>query len=763
MSQSLSTTKELLYRYGIAIAIALMAVLLTAIIWDSVTHDAPFILLVCAVVFSSWLGGFVPGLLCSFISFVMVDYFLIEPRYLILSSPDRILQFLLFVLIAWLISWLQESRNRSERAMRQYKEELELVLNAMNEGVIVQDRAGKVVFANAAFAAARIEQPLMHALIGVPDSKIESAYKLLDDRETTIVHTTKPGNRVFLTKRPAEATFGIKARETGHETWLTVKSAPILDKGKDIRLVINIFHDITELRRVEKLRAQSSERIRKVIDNLSAFVGVLTPDGVVIEMNASALRSANLDLGEVVGKRLDQTYWWSYDDSVQAKLRDSIQQAAQGESIRYDVSVRLASDQYITLDFTLAPVFDREGQLEYLIPSGIDVTSRNNLTNQLIIQQRRQSNIINHVPGVVFEGTVSDNGVITTDFFSPYIEKMLGYTLAEVRNDPLFWKKVILAEDWDNTVKQVNEIHEGGKPRSTQYRCYAKDGHIVFVESHFGFLRDEQNVLLGTVGVMMDVTDRRQAEDELAHYAQELRRSNEELEQFAYVASHDLQEPLRMVTSYLQLIEQRYETLLDADAKEFIRYAVDGSTRMKSLINDLLVYSRIQRNRAEYEPIEMEDVLHQALRNLQLVIEDSKAIITHDPLPEVKANRVQMLQLMQNLIDNGLKFRLERTPEIHIGVKLEPPLWHFCVKDNGIGIEEEYLERIFIIFQRLHARNEYPGTGIGLAICKKIVDKHGGQIYAQSTLGQGTEFHFTIPVQHDGRRSSNGSHPDTTG
>lgn len=242
-------------------------------------------------------------------------------------------------------------------------------------------------------------------------------------------------------------------------------------------------------------------------------------------------------------------------------------------------------------------------------------------------------------------------------------------------------------------------------------------------------------------------------------YSQELARSNAELEQFAYVASHDLQEPLRMVTSYLQLLERRYKSKLDANADQFIAYAVDGAHRMQTLINELLNYSRVSTRGQPFMPVDCSAVLKQAIANLQVAIEESGAIVTHDPLPEVIADATQLTQVFQNLISNAIKFRQNLTPQIHIGVvkggtdadreslNVIPSKdeWLFWVRDNGIGIESQYVERIFVIFQRLHGRAKYPGTGIGLAICKKIIERHGGNIWVESEPGQGSIFYFTIP------------------
>jgi signal transduction histidine kinase len=226
----------------------------------------------------------------------------------------------------------------------------------------------------------------------------------------------------------------------------------------------------------------------------------------------------------------------------------------------------------------------------------------------------------------------------------------------------------------------------------------------------------------------------------------ELRRSNEELEQFAYVASHDLQEPLRMVGSYTGLLKRRYQGKLDREADEFIAYAIDGVTRMQALINDLLTYSRAGRGNRPLEEIDAGQALGRALDNLQTAIADTHAVVSRGMMPRVAANTVQLTQLFQNLIGNALKFCKDRRPEIRIAAEPVGREWVFSVQDNGIGIDPQYRDRIFLIFQRLHKREEYPGTGIGLAICKKIVEQQGGQIWVESEPGKGSTFKFTLPA-----------------
>ncbi|WP_447599394.1 sensor histidine kinase [Nitrospira sp. Nam80] len=234
------------------------------------------------------------------------------------------------------------------------------------------------------------------------------------------------------------------------------------------------------------------------------------------------------------------------------------------------------------------------------------------------------------------------------------------------------------------------------------------------------------------------------ARQDLEHSVAELGRSNAELQQFAYVASHDLQEPLRMVSSYTQLLAKRYRGRLDADADDFIGFAVDGAARMQKLIQDLLAYSRVSTRGLERQSVSMDTVLGYVTDMLQLTIKDTDAVVTHDSLPSIKADERQMTQLFQNLISNATKFRGCQPPRIHISAKRLDGEWLFSVHDNGIGIDTQYADRIFVIFQRLHNREEYPGTGIGLAICKKIVERHGGRIWMESEPGQGSTFFFTV-------------------
>jgi len=324
--------------------------------------------------------------------------------------------------------------------------------------------------------------------------------------------------------------------------------------------------------------------------------------------------------------------------------------------------------------------------------------------------------------------------------------KLLGYKEEELIGrtvEPLF----ATGEDIPLAGTNLKKLIEESEVSSYETYYQAKSGKKIPMLLSCSVIKDEDGDIIWIVCAGKDITERKRMEEKLKQTLAELKRSNSELEQFAYLTSHDLQEPLRMVSSYLQLLERRYKGRLTSDADEFIAYAVDGATRMRKMINDLLDYSRGSTRRKPFQPTKCEAVLERALANLRVVIEESGTVVTHHPLPTVMADDVQLLQLFQNLIGNAIKFRSQEPPRVYVSAEQKGNEWVFSIRDNGIGIDPEYAERIFQVFQRLHSRAEYPGTGIGLAICKKVVERHGGRIWVKSQPGAGSTFYFTIPIK----------------
>ena len=308
--------------------------------------------------------------------------------------------------------------------------------------------------------------------------------------------------------------------------------------------------------------------------------------------------------------------------------------------------------------------------------------------------------------------------------------------------------RLIFREDQNIYYRCHKKLVETRENQICRIRMLKKDGNPLWVRINIGIAQSIGGPTKFRA-VIIDISERKQVDEKLSQVMEELTRSNEELEKFAYVASHDLQEPLRMVSNFARLLENRYKGKLDQDADDFINFAVEGANRMQRLITDLLAYSRVGRRGNEFKEVSYEAALDHALSNLKAVVEQSGAVVTREPLPVVMGDESQLAQLFQNLIGNAVKFCKDGPPLIHVSSERRGNEWVFSVHDNGIGIAPEYCERIFLIFQRLHGRQEYPGTGIGLAICRKVVERHGGRIWVESAPGSGSTFYFTIPVKKE--------------
>jgi len=319
---------------------------------------------------------------------------------------------------------------------------------------------------------------------------------------------------------------------------------------------------------------------------------------------------------------------------------------------------------------------------------------------------------------------------------------ILGYEEDELIGRPSLG--FVLAEDRDTVRENAVSMLKGGCSLGYEFRVVNKQAKIKWVMETVVpiYYRRKR----ATLGSLIDVTERKQMEERLKQITDEMQCSNTELEQFAYVISHDLQEPLRMVSSYTQLLAKRYSNKLDADADEFIAYAVDGAKRMQTLLHDLLEYSRVGTRGKPFSLVNCEHIVEQAMANLKIAIEECGASVSYDVLPTIMGDEGQLVRLFQNLIGNAIKFRGEEAPQVHISAQRRNNTVTFSVKDNGIGIDRQHSQSIFEIFRRLHTKEENPGTGMGLAICKKIVERHGGHISVQSQPGQGSTFYFSVDM-----------------
>jgi PAS domain S-box-containing protein len=505
--------------------------------------------------------------------------------------------------------------------------------------------------------------------------------------------------------------------------------------GHPVRL-FGTVQDITEHKKFEESLRNSEALYSSLVENIPQFIFRKNMEGEFTFANQKFCAILGKPLEEIIGK----TDFDFYPPELAEKYRQDDLDVIRSESLFETVEENRKPDgERIFVHVLKTPIRDARGIVVGVQGIFWDITEQKRAEELLRAERDHSARIITGTPAVIC-GIAPDG---RTNFLNPAGERITGYSRGEVVGKN--WWSVFYPGDAYQQVEQLFEAFEKGDVRDYEMTLTTKHGDNRTISWNSINRFDESGRLIEVIGFGNDVTERRRAETKLHETLEELERSNRELEQFAYIASHDLQEPLRMVSSFTQMLARRYEGKLDKDADEYISYAVDGARRMQKLLNDLLAYSRVTSKARPFEPTDCESVLEQTLGNLRLAIEDTGAVVTHDPLPTLPADETQLIQLFQNLLGNALKFRGDDCPSVHVSARKRGPNWIFSVRDNGIGVAPEHYERIFQVFQRVRAKTDYPGTGIGLAICKKIVERHGGEIWVTSKPGKGTTFSFSLP------------------
>jgi PAS domain S-box-containing protein len=495
----------------------------------------------------------------------------------------------------------------------------------------------------------------------------------------------------------------------------------------------------TERGRTETAFIESEERFRILVEGVQDYaIYTLDPYGKIISWNAGAERIKGYKADEIIGQNFSRFYLQK--DIDEGKPEEELKiAAASGRSEIEHWRVRKDGSRFLA-NVVITAARNSSGRLLGFSEISRDISERKET-------EAKYRGLLEAAPDAMV--VVTQGGKIV--LLNLQAEKQFGYHRDELVGQQV---KNIIPEGFaerllSDGLRSAEDALAQQMGTGIELTGRHKNGSEFPIEIMLSPLESAEGTLV--TAAIRDITERKKSEERLLKTVGELKRSNDELQQFAYVASHDLQEPLRMVASYTQLLAQRYKGRLDSDADEFIAYAVDGSNRMQGLIQDLLAYSRAGTNGKALRVISSENALNDALANLRATIEESGAVVTHDSLPAILTDGTQLAQVFQNLVGNAIKYRSAEVPQVHISAaKNGGNEWIFSVRDNGMGIDPQYFERIFIIFQRLHGRAEFKGTGIGLAICKKIVERLGGRIWVKSQPEKGSIFYFSLP-ERDGK------------
>lgn len=595
----------------------------------------------------------------------------------------------------------------------------QMLMEAAPDALLITNRRGEIVFANR-----QVEN-----LFGYSKAEVvgKSVDLLLPERfrggheayRQSFFHA--PKSRAMGTGREL---FG-QAKD-GREFAVEISLSPL--ETSDGPVALAAIRDVSE-------RKQAEERFRALLDSAPDAMVISGSDGRIELTNRQAELLFGYSREEMIRQRVEmlipEDLQSSYRKDAPAAVRGQVQrQTPTGQDLR----ARRKDGSEFPVEISFSPL---KG------PKGVSVTAAIRDVTERKKSEMRFRALLESAP----DAMVIADAQGTIELANLQTEKLFGYSRQELVGQAV---EILVPLDFHGVHEaHRREFFQAPKQREMgaglDLMARRKDGSLFPVEISLSPLEGPEGV--SVTAAIRDITDRRQAQEQLAEKMRELSHSNEALEQFAHLASHDLQEPLRMVASYTQLLAKRYKGRLDADADEFITYAVDGTQRMKRLIEDLLLYSRAGKGAPPVRAFSSEAALQEALTNLRARLEETGARVTHDPLPAIVGWDAQVVQILQNLIGNALKYRGDRVPVIHVSAQKGKAEWIFSVADNGIGIDSRYFERIFQLFQRLHGREEYEGTGIGLAICQRILHQQGGRIWVDSNLGEGSTFYFSLPAR----------------
>jgi PAS domain S-box-containing protein len=622
-------------------------------------------------------------------------------------------------------------RREAEEHLARMESRYRGLLEAAPDAMVVVNQGGEIVLLNVQaekqFGYRRDELLGQEVKNIIPKGFAE---RLIADRTRSAADALaqKIGTGIELTAR----------RKDGSEFPIEIMLSPL--ESAEGTLVTAAIRDISVRKEAEQHLAQMEGRYRGLLEAAPDAMVVVNQGGEIVLLNVRAERQFGYRRDELLGQQVKNIIPEGFAERLIADdLRSAADALAQQIGTGIELMGRRKFGSEFPIEIMLSPLESAEG---ILVTAAIrDISVRKEAEQHLAQMEGRYRGLLEAAPDAMV--VVNQGGEIV--LLNVQAEKQFGY-----RRDELLGQMVknIIPEGFAerlvaDALRSTEDALAQQIGTGIELTALRKDGSEFPIELMLSPLESAEGILV--TAAIRDITMRREAEAHLLEKVEELNRSNVELGQFAYIASHDLQEPLRMVASYTQLLSRRYKGKLDADADEFIAFAVDGASRMQRLIQDLLTYSRVGTKGQELLDTSSEEAFGQALMNLRGAIEASGALVTHDPLPSVMADEMQLTQLFQNLVGNAIKYQSPGIPHVHVSAaKYGAKKWTFSVQDDGLGIDSQYFDKIFGMFQRLHKREEFAGTGIGLAICKKIVERHGGIISVESQVGQGSKFSFAL-------------------
>jgi PAS domain S-box-containing protein len=521
------------------------------------------------------------------------------------------------------------------------------------------------------------------------------------------------------------------AHKSGEITYVLYNATVYRNAAGEIQGVFAAARDITDRKLAEEKVRQASLYARSLLEASLDPLVTISADGKITDVNRATEDATGYTRSELIGSDFSEYFTDPH------KAREGYKEVFVKGFVRdYPLAIRHKSDKITEVLYNATLYKNEAGVLQGVFAAARDVTDQKKAEEKLrsasLYSRSLLEASLDPLVTISPDGKITDVNKATEDVTGCSREKLVGSDFSDYFTEP------------EKARVGYKQVFTEGLVKDYPLAIRHKSGKVTDVLYNASVYRNANGEVQGVFAAARDITERKKNEEAIRQTTEKLKQSNAELEQFAYVASHDLQEPLRMVASYVQLLERRYKGKLDSDADEFIGYAVDGANRMRSLIDDLLTYSRVGRLGKPFEAINLESTIDIVLQNLGASVADTNAVVTHDKLPIIEGDSGQMVQLFQNLIGNAIKFHGNESPLIHVSVKAQGTDYQFGVKDNGIGIDPQYFNRLFKIFQRLHTKQEYPGSGIGLVICKKIVERHGGRIWLESQVGKGSTVYFTL-------------------